>query len=61
MKKKLYMAPAIMNILITTADLIMGSSDVNAGGTQVATGNDHGSGNAWGGRLCQGRLLEHGR
>lgn len=50
-----------MNILITTADLIMGSSDVNAGGTQVATGNDHGSGNAWGGRLCQGRLLEHGR
>jgi hypothetical protein len=47
MKKKLYMAPAIMNILITTADLIMGNSDVNAGGTQVATGNDHGSGNAW--------------
>lgn len=36
-----------MNILITTADLIMGSTDVNAGGTQVATGNDHGSGNAW--------------
>ena len=31
-----------MNILITTADLIMGSSDVNAGGTQVATGSDHG-------------------
>ena len=36
-----------MNILITTADLIMGSTDVNNNGTQVATGNDHGSGNAW--------------
>ena len=47
MKKKLYMAPAIMNILITTADLIMGSSDVNNSGTQVGTGNDHGGGNAW--------------
>lgn len=36
-----------MNILITTADLIMGSSDVNNSGTQVGTGNDHGGGNAW--------------
>lgn len=36
-----------MNILITTADLIMSSSDVNNNGTQVGTGNDHGSGNAW--------------
>lgn len=36
-----------MNILITTADLIMSSTDVNNSGTQVATGNDHGSGNAW--------------
>lgn len=36
-----------MNILITTADLIMSSTDVNNSGTQVGTGNDHGSGNAW--------------
>ena len=42
-----------MNILITTADLIMGSSDVNAGGTQVATGSDHGSGNAWEGSCAK--------
>lgn len=50
-----------MNILITTADLIMGSSDVNAGGTQVATGKRPRKRQRMGGRLCQGRLLEHGR
>ena len=31
-----------MNILITTADLIMSSTDVNNSGTQVGTGSDHG-------------------
>ena len=41
------MAPDIINILTETADLIMSSADVNNSGTQVATGNDHGSGNAW--------------
>ena len=41
------MAPDIINILTETADLFMSSTDVNNSGTQVATGNDHGGGNAW--------------
>ena len=47
MKKKLYIAPDIINILTETADLIMSSTDVNNSGTQVGTGGDHGGGNAW--------------
>ncbi|WP_185269207.1 hypothetical protein [Prevotella intermedia] len=47
MKKKLYIAPDIINILTETADLIMSSTDVNNNGTQVGTGSDHGGGNAW--------------
>ena len=47
MKKKLYIAPDIINILTETADLIMSSTDVNNNGTQVGTGGDHGGGNAW--------------
>ena len=47
MKKKLYIAPDIINILTETADLIMSSTDVNNSGTQVGTGSDHGGGNAW--------------
>ncbi|GAB6975128.1 hypothetical protein [Prevotella falsenii] len=47
MKKRLYIAPASINILVGTADLVMSTTDVNADGTQVDTGNDHGSGNAW--------------
>ena len=46
MKKKLYIAPDIINILTETADLIMSSTDVNNNGTQVGTGSDHGGGNA---------------
>ena len=50
MKKKIYITPAIANILADTANSIMltgSNKDVNEDGTNVNTGNDHGSGNAW--------------
>lgn len=56
MKKTLYTAPASKYILADTAEPIMTSTDVNAGGTQVDTGNDHGGGNAWEGGCAKGSV-----